>query len=60
MSALKTDGTIWSWGGNSYGNLGDNTTTHRSSPVQQIIGGITWKQISAGDRGTAAILDANY
>jgi hypothetical protein len=60
MSALKTDGTIWSWGGNSYGNLGNNTTTHRSSPVQQIIGGITWKQISAGDRGTAAILDANY
>jgi alpha-tubulin suppressor-like RCC1 family protein len=60
MSALKTDGTIWSWGGNAYGNLGDNTTTNRSSPVQQIIGGITWKQISAGDRGTAAILDANY
>lgn len=60
MSALKTDGTLWSWGGNSYGNLADNTTTHRSSPVQTIIQGITWKQISAGDRGTAAILDANY
>jgi alpha-tubulin suppressor-like RCC1 family protein len=32
--ALKSDGTVWSWGLNSYGQLGDGTTTQRTSPVQ--------------------------
>lgn len=32
--AVKNDNTVWAWGRNTYGNLGDNTTTHRSSPVQ--------------------------
>lgn len=33
---LKSDNTVWAWGRNTYGNLGDNTTVHRSSPVQMI------------------------
>ncbi|MDX1487571.1 MAG: hypothetical protein R3268_05170, partial [Acidiferrobacterales bacterium] len=32
--ALKSDGTVWAWGLNWDGQLGDNTTTSRSSPVQ--------------------------
>ncbi|MBI5696276.1 MAG: thrombospondin type 3 repeat-containing protein [Nitrospirae bacterium] len=32
--ALKADGTVWAWGLNSYGQLGDNTTTDRHAPVQ--------------------------
>lgn len=32
--ALKSDGTVWSWGSNIYGELGDNTETNRASPVQ--------------------------
>lgn len=32
--ALKTDGTVWAWGSNGYGQLGDNTTTQRNLPVQ--------------------------
>jgi alpha-tubulin suppressor-like RCC1 family protein len=32
--ALRSDGTVWSWGDNSNGNLGDGTTTNRSTPVQ--------------------------
>lgn len=32
--ALKLDGTIWTWGDNEYGQLGDGTTTDRSTPVQ--------------------------
>lgn len=31
--ALKDDGTIWSWGKNATGQLGDGTGTQRSSPV---------------------------
>lgn len=32
--ALKDDGTVWSWGRNTYGELGDNTTTDRTLPIQ--------------------------
>jgi alpha-tubulin suppressor-like RCC1 family protein len=32
--ALGVDGTVWTWGANSYGQLGDGTTTPRSVPVQ--------------------------
>lgn len=31
--ALKEDGSVWSWGKNQYGQLGDGTTTTRLSPV---------------------------
>lgn len=32
--ALRTDGTVWAWGNNSNGQLGDGTTAGRTSPVQ--------------------------
>ena len=54
-AAIKTDGTLWLWGGNVYGTLGDNTITHRSSPVQTISGGTNWKQVAGGGFHTAAI-----
>ena len=33
-AALKVDGTVWTWGYNGHGQLGDGTTTSRSSAVQ--------------------------
>jgi len=32
--ALKKDGTVWAWGRNIQGQLGDGTTTSRYEPVQ--------------------------
>ncbi|MBI4492930.1 MAG: IPT/TIG domain-containing protein, partial [Chloroflexi bacterium] len=32
--ALKSDGTVWAWGYNGYGQLGDGTTTGHATPVQ--------------------------
>ena len=31
--AFKADGTLWGWGANTYGQLGDGTTTDQTSPV---------------------------
>ena len=56
-AAIKTDGTLWSWGFNVSGQLGDNTTTNKSSPVQTITGGTNWKQVACGYRHTAAVKD---
>jgi len=32
--ALKKDGTVWGWGGNKYGSIGDGTQEDRSIPVK--------------------------
>jgi alpha-tubulin suppressor-like RCC1 family protein len=44
--ARKTDGTLWSWGFNGQGRLGDGTIIHRSSPVQ--VPGTQWNDVSGG------------
>jgi alpha-tubulin suppressor-like RCC1 family protein len=54
-AAIKTDGTLWTWGRNNYGQLGDNTITNRSTPVTTFAGGTNWKQVSSGGYHTAAI-----
>lgn len=32
--AIREDGSVWAWGGNVYGQLGDGTTLNRTTPVQ--------------------------
>ena len=44
---LKLDGKLWSWGDNSFGQLGDGTIIQRKSPVQ-IGTGNNWISIDAG------------
>ncbi|WP_298136975.1 T9SS type A sorting domain-containing protein [Flavobacterium sp.] len=52
--ALKTDGTLWAWGRNDYGQLGDNTTIYRNIPTQ--IGTDTnWQSVSVGHYHCMAI-----
>ena len=41
--AVKTDGTLWSWGLNDMGQLGHNDRTYYSSPKQ--IPGTSWSHV---------------
>ena len=41
--AIKNGGTLWAWGYNPNGQLGDNSIVSRSSPVQ--VPGTTWSKI---------------
>ena len=34
---LKADGTVWAWGYNNYGQLGDGTTSNRTTPVPVLV-----------------------
>ena len=54
-AAIKTDGTLWTWGQNGNGQLGENTTTSKNTPVTTFSGGNNWKQVDCGDFHTAAI-----
>ena len=54
-AAIKTDGTLWTWGYNGYGVLGDGTLTSRLSPITTAGGGTNWKQVSCGVFHTAAV-----
>jgi alpha-tubulin suppressor-like RCC1 family protein len=60
--ALKTDGTVWCWGKNYYGQVGDGTTMDRTIPVQVKGLGDTVADISYtpdGDMGCARKLDGS-
>ena len=52
---VKDDGTLWAWGKNNSGQLGDGSTTDRDSPVQ--IGSLTTWLTPGGSmyRGSACI-----
>ena len=53
-AALKNDGTVWTWGENSSGQLGDGTNTNSSQPVKTNgLSNIT--AISAGNNHTVAL-----
>ena len=43
--ATKTDGTLWAWGLNEYGQLSQNNRTQYSSPAQ--IPGTSWSELAA-------------
>jgi len=61
--ALKSDGTVWTWGYNGNGQLGDGSTADRYKPVQVYINATTTltdvKLIAAGGAFTVAVDNSN-
>jgi len=53
-AAIKTDGTLWTWGADYYGMLGTNGVGS-ATPVTTFAGGTNWKSVSCGQQHTAAI-----
>jgi alpha-tubulin suppressor-like RCC1 family protein len=51
---LTADGTAYCWGYNKFGQLGDSTTTDRSSPVR-VVGGHAFAALSVGDGHTCGL-----
>jgi len=51
---LKKDGTLWAWGMNSQGQVGNGTYEDQTSPVQIGID-MDWTSIASGDCHTVAL-----
>lgn len=51
--AIAADGTLWCWGDNTAGSLGDGTYTDRTRPIE--IGTGTWQSVALGYASTCAI-----
>jgi len=46
-AAIKTNGTLWTWGRNNYNQLGQNNATEYSSP-RQVGTNTTWARVNSG------------
>jgi alpha-tubulin suppressor-like RCC1 family protein len=53
--AIKTDGTLWTWGYNGNGLVGINNSIDKSTPVTTFAGGTNWKQCDVYENTIAAI-----
>ena len=57
--AILSDGSVWAWGDNDEGQLGDGTTTTATLPVRVLVPrGVTFTAVAAGGTHSLA-LDSN-
>jgi alpha-tubulin suppressor-like RCC1 family protein len=55
---VRSDGTLWCWGGNGLGQVGNDTTsTTETTPVQIGEAGVFWTTVGVGSDHTCAIAD---
>lgn len=52
---IRSDNLLFGWGYNNYGQVGDGTVNHRSSPTQ--IGTSNWSMITVGKTSMYGIKD---
>lgn len=55
---IKTDGSLWCWGSNAAGQLGNGTTTSATTAPVQVSG--TWNQVAANGREASDTIVATY
>ena len=56
VNAIKTDGSLWSWGTGYRGALGDGTLTQKCSPVREFCSATNWCRLGKGNSyGASAI-----
>lgn len=53
VCGIKTDNSLWCWGENGYGQLGDNSNTNKNVPTK--IGSDSWSFIEVGRESTCGI-----
>lgn len=53
IAVIKTDNSLWAWGSNDYGQLGDHTTEDRHTPVKIMDNVVA---VSVGGNHTAAAM----
>jgi hypothetical protein len=58
-AAIQSNGTLWTWGYNGHGELGNGSTTPMptgvSSPFTTTAGGTNWSSVACGYYATAGI-----
>ncbi|HEY0252134.1 MAG TPA: hypothetical protein VGC41_11445, partial [Kofleriaceae bacterium] len=59
VCALRTDGTVWCWGRNESGELGDGTITDASSPVQSHLTPTATSVITGSNHTCAIAIDTS-
>lgn len=53
-AAIKSNGTLWTWGLNNFGLIGDNTVQNKSSPTQ-VGSGTDWKYVTSSGLSDASL-----
>jgi alpha-tubulin suppressor-like RCC1 family protein len=53
--AVMSNGSVWAWGSNGGGQLGDGTTTYRADPVLPLVAGSRAVLADAGDDHTVVL-----
>lgn len=57
-AALKSDGTVWTWGNNGFGQLGNGSTGGSNATPTQV-GANTWLKIACGAHHVVALKNNN-
>jgi alpha-tubulin suppressor-like RCC1 family protein len=53
--AVRQNGTLWGWGRNNYGQIGDSTTTNKNVPTQEALGDTDWETVASGYNHSLAL-----